>query len=108
MPAPPPPPPPGPPPPPMFNSGKSAAPVKKAASGEPDRNQLLSSIRQGAALKKTVTNDRSAPIFDGVKASSSAPATKPFSVPGGAGGGSSSGLNGGGGAPQLGGLFAGI
>ena len=105
MPAPPPPPPPGPPPPPMFNmGGKSAAPVKKGAVGEPDRNQLLSSIRQGAALKKTVTNDRSAPIIDGAK-SSSAPATKPFTVPGG--GGSGSGMNGGG-APQLGGLFAGI
>ena len=29
------------------------------------RNMLLTSIRQGAALKKTVTNDKSAPLLAG-------------------------------------------
>ncbi|KAL3242778.1 hypothetical protein MRX96_020945 [Rhipicephalus microplus] len=33
----------------------------------PDRSALLSQIRGGAALKKAITNDRSAPIIDGAK-----------------------------------------
>jgi hypothetical protein len=52
----PPPPPPGPPAP-TFGS---AAP-QTVSDGE-SRNLLLQSIRQGTALKKTVTNDRSLPI----------------------------------------------
>lgn len=60
MPNPPPPPPPGPGPlpPPMF------APSAAADDGQV-RNMLLSSIRQGAALKKTVTNDKSGPLLAG-------------------------------------------
>lgn len=58
---PPPPPPPGPPPPP-------AAPSKKSGSAPPPSNKnrgaLLSQIHKGARLKKTVTNDRSAPVVD--------------------------------------------
>uniref|UniRef100_T1IVP3 WH2 domain-containing protein n=1 Tax=Strigamia maritima TaxID=126957 RepID=T1IVP3_STRMM len=58
---PPPPPPPGPPPPPAMGSGDFVQPGKKEAES---RGMLLSSIRQGTKLKKTVTCDRSAPIVD--------------------------------------------
>lgn len=73
------------------------------SGGVDDRNQLLSSIRQGAALKKTVTNDRSAPAIEGGKSNNNKPSgPKPFSVP------NSSASNGTtSAAPQLGGLFAG-
>lgn len=60
MPGPPPPPPAAPPPmcpppPPAF----TPSPSKSAGDS---RGALLQSIRQGAKLKKTVTNDRSAPV----------------------------------------------
>ena len=63
---------------------------------------LLAQIQQGRKLKKTETNDRSAPIVDGSKSSG-----------GGGGGGvtrtgvASAPVPGGGGPPQLGALFAG-
>ena len=58
MPPPPPPPPPGGvPPPPKAPSG----PVKSSSGGK-SRGALLSDIHKGARLKKTVTNDRSAPV----------------------------------------------
>lgn len=55
----PPPPPPGPPPPP-------AAGPPKVGGGNPSkgRGALLDSIQAGKRLKKTVTNDRSAPVTD--------------------------------------------
>lgn len=58
MPAPPPPPPlaPAAPPPPLFKVSKN--------SGN-ERDALLKSIRKGAKLKKTVTNDRSGPLLSG-------------------------------------------
>ena len=62
----PPPPPPGPPPPPAPSKG-GKVPAKKLGGGGADRGALLSSIQQGKALKKTVTNDRSAPQLGGVK-----------------------------------------
>ncbi|XP_051162919.1 WAS/WASL-interacting protein family member 1-like isoform X2 [Leptopilina boulardi] len=52
MPAPPPPPPPG------FS-------LTNSTSGDQGRNQLLQSIRSGKTLKKTVTNDKSAPAISG-------------------------------------------
>lgn len=53
MPAPPPPPPPG------FS-------LTNSTSGDQGRNQLLQSIRSGKTLKKTVTNDKSAPAISGI------------------------------------------
>ena len=61
---PPPPPPPGPPKPPPAPQG-GRAPSNKGGGGATDRNDLLKSIQQGKALKKTVTNDRSGPIVEG-------------------------------------------
>lgn len=63
MPGPPPPPPAAmpplcPPPPLAFNPSSSK-------SGGDNRGALLQSIRQGAKLKKAVTNDRSAPAVGG-------------------------------------------
>ena len=55
-----------PPPPPAPTSGGGGKPTdKKAVGGGADRGALLSSIQQGKALKKTVTNDRSAPVVGG-------------------------------------------
>jgi len=62
MPFPPPPPPPGPPTP-VFGNG-TAHTVHAAGDG---RGLLMQSIRQGATLKKTVTNDRSAPVIGKLK-----------------------------------------
>ncbi|KAF7545134.1 hypothetical protein G7Z17_g9412 [Cylindrodendrum hubeiense] len=72
MPPPPPPPPPppgfgGPPPPPPPPPGNMPS---KPPGGGGNRNALLSDISKGRALKKAVTNDRSAPIVN--KSSSSA------------------------------------
>lgn len=58
MPFPPPPPPPGPP---ALTFG-SGGHQNLRSDGE-GRNLLLQSIRQGATLKKTVTNDRSSPVI---------------------------------------------
>ena len=56
----PPPPPPGPPPPPSLGS------APKVGGGNPSkgRGDLLSSIQAGKRLKKSTTNDRSAPVTD--------------------------------------------
>ncbi|KAJ3105837.1 hypothetical protein HDU97_007481 [Phlyctochytrium planicorne] len=97
-----------PPPPPPPNPG-----VKPADA--PDNNALLKSIQKGAKLKKTVTNDRSAPIVDAPKGGGGGGGgggppggfPRPPVPGGGGGGGGGSGGGGGGGAPQLGGLFAG-
>ncbi|XP_054285960.1 WAS/WASL-interacting protein family member 1-like isoform X1 [Macrosteles quadrilineatus] len=77
MPFPPPPPPPGPPPPPSF------APAPPPAAASDGRGLLLQSIRQGATLRKTVTNDKSGPFIAGT--------TRPSSGSSGSSGGSSGG-----------------
>ena len=68
---PPPPPPPGPPPPPSGGPPRPPAfksPTKSKGGGTADRGDLLKSIQQGKALKKAVTNDRSAPVIGGKSA----------------------------------------
>lgn len=103
MPPPPPcpPPPPGAPPPPSFGGSKGGS--KGGADG---RNALLSSIRQGAKLKKTVTVDKSGPFISGqVSNSSSGPSPIGNDVKSRP---ANAGMQNGGGAPAgLGGLFAG-
>ena len=91
---------PPPPPPAMTSRGGGGG-------GATDRGALLKQIQQGKALKKAVTNDRSAPVIGGSKTSSS-PATSPQGRSNGTIGGGSGG-GGGGPAPRLpgiGGLFA--
>ncbi|NXE77778.1 WIPF1 protein, partial [Cochlearius cochlearius] len=95
------PPPPAPPPPPTLALANTEKP-SLSRSEQAGRNALLSDITKGKKLKKTVTNDRSAPILD-----------KPKGPGGGGGGGSGGGFGGGGGGgsfggggpPGLGGLF---
>ncbi|NWS35740.1 WIPF1 protein, partial [Polioptila caerulea] len=101
------PPPPAPPPPPTLALANTEKP-SLSRSEQAGRNALLSDITKGKKLKKTVTNDRSAPILD-----------KPKGSAGGGGGGfggggsgssgsfggGSGGGFGGGGPPGLGGLF---
>uniref|UniRef100_J3SDQ3 WAS/WASL-interacting protein family member 1-like n=1 Tax=Crotalus adamanteus TaxID=8729 RepID=J3SDQ3_CROAD len=98
------PPPPAPPPPPTFPQANTEKPSLNKTE-QAGRNALLSDITKGKKLKKAVTNDRSAPVFDKPKG------------PGGGGGGSSGFSSGGGGScnsgnsyggggpPGLGGLF---
>ncbi|KAF4796820.1 hypothetical protein TURU_079453 [Turdus rufiventris] len=93
------PPPPAPPPPPTLALANTEKP-SLSKSEQAGRNALLSDITKGKKLKKTVTNDRSAPILD-----------KPKGSGGGGGGGFGGGGGGGGGGfggggpPGLGGLF---
>ncbi|NWH93783.1 WIPF1 protein, partial [Aegithalos caudatus] len=99
------PPPPAPPPPPTLALANTEKP-SLSRSEQAGRNALLSDITKGKKLKKTVTNDRSAPILDKPKGSGGGGG-------GGFGGGGSSGGFGGGsgggfggsGPPGLGGLF---
>ena len=122
---PPPPPPPGPPPgppgpprPPPIKVGGGGG--KPNSSKPNDRGALLKSIQQGKALKKTVTNDRSAPVVGGSKPNSNSnndmnannrsPGRAPV-TPGGDRNGGNSSNNGGAPPPTrlpgIGGLFDG-
>ncbi|XP_009892939.1 PREDICTED: WAS/WASL-interacting protein family member 1 [Charadrius vociferus] len=102
------PPPPAPPPPPTLALANTEKP-SLSRSEQAGRNALLSDITKGKKLKKTVTNDRSAPILDKPKG----PGGGGGGGFGGGGGGSSGGFGGGGGGsgfggggpPGLGGLF---
>ncbi|XP_030914289.1 WAS/WASL-interacting protein family member 1 [Geospiza fortis] len=78
------PPPPAPPPPPTLALANTEKP-SLSKSEQAGRNALLSDITKGKKLKKTVTNDRSAPILD-----------KPKGSGGGGGGGFGGGGSGGG------------
>lgn len=69
IPPPPPPGPPGPPPPPI--GGLKLGPPAKSSGGGDTRSALLQSIQKGAQLKKTVTNDKSAPLISGKVSSNS-------------------------------------
>ncbi|KIX04640.1 uncharacterized protein Z518_05510 [Rhinocladiella mackenziei CBS 650.93] len=126
-PPPPPPPPPGmggpPPPPPLPGNSHPTAPPKSVTKG---RDALLSDITKGTKLKKAVTNDRSAPILGKPSGAGAGPIAGAPPVPGGikapsglappvpsgnrarsnsdTGGDGTASV---GGAPQLGGLFAG-
>ena len=60
---PPPPPPPGPPPPPSAAPPPPKLGGAKGGGNPKDRGALLNQIHKGAKLKKTVTNDKSAPIL---------------------------------------------
>ncbi|XP_026708236.1 WAS/WASL-interacting protein family member 1 [Athene cunicularia] len=103
------PPPPAPPPPPTLALANTEKP-SLSRSEQAGRNALLSDITKGKKLKKTVTNDRSAPILDKPKG----PGGGGSGGFGGGGGGSGGGFGGGGsggssfgggGPPGLGGLF---
>ncbi|NWV25257.1 WIPF1 protein, partial [Origma solitaria] len=101
------PPPPAPPPPPTLALANTEKP-SLSRSEQAGRNALLSDITKGKKLKKTVTNDRSAPILDKPKG----PGGGGGGGFGGSGGGSGGGFGGGsgggfsgGGPPGLGGLF---
>ena len=102
----PPPPPPGPPAPPPPGPGARSQPAFKPKSGGNDRSALLKSIQNGTQLKKTVTNDRSAPIVGAVKNNTS---SSDNTSRGGSGSSQSYGSNGSsnGPLPGIGGLFAG-
>ncbi|OPJ80084.1 WAS/WASL-interacting protein family member 1 [Patagioenas fasciata monilis] len=101
------PPPPAPPPPPTLALANTEKP-SLSRSEQAGRNALLSDITKGKKLKKTVTNDRSAPILDKPKGPGGA-GSGGFGGGGGVNsggfGGGSSGSFGSGGPPGLGGLF---
>ncbi|NWZ65275.1 WIPF1 protein, partial [Acrocephalus arundinaceus] len=101
------PPPPAPPPPPTLALANTEKP-SLSRSEQAGRNALLSDITKGKKLKKTVTNDRSAPILDKPKGSGGGGGGGfggGGSGSGGGFGGGSGGGFGGGGPPGLGGLF---
>lgn len=54
-----------PPPPPPMAPAAPPPPVFKAPKVSNDRGALLKSIQKGTKLKKTVTNDKSAPLIAG-------------------------------------------
>lgn len=72
------PPPPPPPPGSLFQNKEPS----KSRSAEPDRNALLSEIRKGTRLKKSETNDRSAPVLGGVKNAQSSSGSSAFKANG--------------------------
>ncbi|KAM6200674.1 WAS/WASL-interacting protein family member 1 isoform 1-T2 [Sarcoramphus papa] len=101
------PPPPAPPPPPTLALANTEKP-SLSRSEQAGRNALLSDITKGKKLKKTVTNDRSAPILDKPKGPGGGGGGGFGGGGGGSGGGfggGSGGSFGGGGPPGLGGLF---
>ena len=110
----PPPPPPGPPPAPAPPKNSKA--LAKLGGGGTNKGALLDSIHKGTKLKKTVTNDKSAPVLGGVKSSPGGGGGGGGGSRGGGGGGAGGGGGGGGGSqsngsqpslPGIGGLFAG-
>ncbi|NXA52102.1 WIPF1 protein, partial [Nothocercus julius] len=98
------PPPPAPPPPPTLALANTEKP-SLSRSEQAGRNALLSDITKGKKLKKTVTNDRSAPILDKPKGPGGGGGGFGGGGGGGGGFGGGGGGFGGGGPPGLGGLF---
>ncbi|RIA84940.1 hypothetical protein C1645_831558 [Glomus cerebriforme] len=92
---------PGPPPPPPPPPAAPAPPPPSTG-----RNALLEDIQKGKKLKKSVTNDRSAPVIDGKKASVSSSSGGRARSSSASGGSNNVGINATT-APGIGGLFAG-
>lgn len=57
---------PPPPPPPPLNASQPLSLFSSKGDSKDGRGLLLDSIRKGTTLKKTVTNDKSAPLIAGL------------------------------------------
>lgn len=102
---------PGPPPPPMGGLKLGSIASTKPSAGPDTRSALLQSIQKGTKLKKTVTNDKSAPVIAGKTSNSNGTSTtnnisRSIKSNANSTGGGNNGLSND--APKLGGIFGGL